>query len=395
MSFRFLSSTTMLGLMTLVAACSAGSNSPGGSAAGGTGAAGAPGAGGSGGAIDGAGGALAGGGSGGSAAEAGTGGTPTGGSGGSSDAGAAGSGGGGATAGPVMPTEANGVYTFAYDDVVFEVNAMVAGRVITYTKGGVSILDATDPDPNNYGSSFWPSPQTWPWPPAPGMDTARYTATLEGATLVLQGPVIEVPNISIGKRFTVDAGCDCVDIVYSIKNESQAPLSVAPWEITRVDAGGLTFWPAPAPPHKTEGNMMITYDATNQVSWFDYATQAGAANNQKVYQDGKTWIAHAQGPTQGRLLLVKTFDDIEASQSPSDPRVEGQIEVYTNGTAAASAYVEVENQGAYVELAPGESLTYPVKWYLRTIPENVMVASGNMELFQFADQVAQGLAAAP
>jgi hypothetical protein len=267
---------------------------------------------------------------------------------------------------------------------------MVAGRVITYTKGGVSILDATMPDPSNYGSTFWVSPQTWPWPPEAAMDSAPYTATLEGATLVLQGPPMTNPKVSIGKRFSVDETCDCVKIVYSIKNESTEALKVAPWEITRVDGGGITFFPAPSAPHKTEGDMVVTYDAANQITWFDHATQA-KDGNQKIYQDGTTWVAHAQAPAQGPLLLVKTFEDVPASgQVPEPPRAEGQIEIYTNGrdVPAGAAYVEVENQGEYVELAAGESLTYPVKWYLRTIPSTVTVASGDMSLVTFAAGVA-------
>jgi hypothetical protein len=393
MSFRLLSSTTTLGLVALFTACSdPGTNLPGTGGTG-AGASGGTGAGASGGTGAGASGGTAGGSAGGAGgtAGAGTGGT-TGGTAGSTGGGGAGGSGGGAS-GPVSPTEASGVYTWSYGDVVFAVNAMVAGRVVTYTKGGVSALDATSPHATNYGSTFWVSPQTWAWPPAPAMDSAPYTATLEGTTLVLQGPALTSPAVSIGKRFSVDATCDCVEIVYSIKNESTAALKVAPWEITRVDSGGITFFPAPAAVHKTEGGMTVTYDATNQITWFDWAAQASDKDPQKIYQDGTTWVAHAQAPSQGSLLLVKTFEDVPASaQVPDPPRAEGQIEVYTNGTAAASTYVEVENQGAYVELAAGASLTYPVKWYLRTIPSTVTVASGDMTLYTFAAGVASGVA---
>jgi hypothetical protein len=390
MSFRLLSSTTTLGLLALFTACSdPGTNNPGtgGSGAGASGGTGSGGTAGSG-AGAGSGGTTAGTSGAGGSAGAGAGGT-TGGSAGSTGGGGAGGSGGGAS-GPVTPTEASGVYTWTYGDVVFAVNAMVAGRVVTYTKGGVSALDATMPHATNYGSTFWVSPQTWAWPPAAAMDSAPYTATLEGATLVLQGPALTSPAVSIGKRFTVDATCDCVDIVYSIKNESAAALKVAPWEITRVDGGGITFFPAPAAVHKTEGAMVVTYDATNQITWFDHAAQA-KAGDQKIYQDGTTWVAHAQAPAQGSLLLVKAFEDVPASaQVPDPPRAEGQIEIYTNGTGA-TAYVEVENQGAYVELAAGASLTYPVKWYLRTIPSTVTVASGDMTLYTFAAGVGSGI----
>jgi hypothetical protein len=395
MSFRVLSSTMTLGLVAWFSACSdPGTNNPGSGATGAGAAGGTPGSGGTAGSGAGSGGTT--GGTTGGTSSAGTGGTTGGsaGSAGSTGGGGAGGSGGGAS-GPVTPTEASGVYTWSYGDVVFAVNAMVAGRVVTYTKGGVSILDATSPDPGNYGSSFFVSPQTWNWPPPAAMDTAPYTATLEGATLVLTGPAIATPNVSIGKRFTVDATCDCVEIVYSIKNESAGPLSVAPWEVTRVDGGGLTFFPAPAAVHKTEGAMVVTYDATNQITWFDHAAQATDATLQKIYQDGTTWVAHAQAPSQGSLLLVKTFEDIPASaQVPNPPRIEGQIEIYTNGNddPPGAAYVEVENQGAYVELAAGASLTYPVKWYLRTIPSTVTVASGDMTLYTFAAGIGSGVA---
>jgi len=60
-------------------------------------------------------------------------------------------------------------------------------------------------------------------------------------------------------------------------------------------------------------------------------------------------------------LLVKSFGDTLPSQAAPG---EAEIELYAN---AGHTYVEVENQGATVNLAPGDSTTWTVRWMLRKL----------------------------
>ncbi|HEV8246225.1 MAG TPA: hypothetical protein VGP93_10675 [Polyangiaceae bacterium] len=301
-----------------------------------------------------------------------------GGAGGAGGIAAGGEGGAGIVSAPVTPTEANGTYTFAYGDVVFEVDADVGGRVITYSKAGVDLID--DSDATNYGSTFWPSPQSaWGWPPPAEIDNLAYSAALDGATLVLTSGANAALELSASKRFTVDSGFDRVTIEYALKNEGAGAISVAPWEITRVDIDGITFFPAPTAPITVQNGFPYDYDATGLATWFDYAAESPTMAG-KLFQDGSGWLAHAD--PNNSLLLVKVFPDI----APVDFAAgESEVELYTD----AASYVELENQGAYVSLAAGESLTYTVLWYLRAIPGTVTIASRDTSLYDMAANLAQ------
>lgn len=276
----------------------------------------------------------------------------------------------------VTPTQSGSTYTFTYGDVVFEVDPMAGGRIVTFSKAGTNLLDDGDGD-INYGSTLWPSPQSdWNWPPPAGIDSQPYTAALEGATLMLTGPVDAGVGLSATKRFSVDSGLDRVEIVYSLKNESEAAKSVAPWEISRVAGGGLTFWPAAAA-GELKDNFPDPWDGVG-TSWYDDAAETLSMPG-KVNQDGQGWLAHVQGS----LLFVKTFPDIQASAFAPG---EAEVEIYSNQTLM---YVELENQGEYASLEVGASLTYTVHWCVRAIPETVTVASGSQTLFDFAAAVPQ------
>ena len=52
------------------------------------------------------------------------------------------------------------------------------------------------------------------------------------------------------------------------------------------------------------------------------------------------------------------FEDLSPTQPAPD---EAEIQVYVN---RGKTYIELESQGAYTTLAPGEQLTWTVKWYL-------------------------------
>jgi len=96
-----------------------------------------------------------------------------------------------------------------------------------------------------------------------------------------------------------------------------------------------------------------------------------ASADGKAFADGREgWIAHVAGD----LLLVKSFPGISAAQAAPG---EAEIELYTD---AGRSYVEVENQGPYVALAPGATATWPVRWFLRKLDASVAVKPDSAEL---------------
>jgi hypothetical protein len=206
--------------------------------------------------------------------------------------------------------------------------------------------------PESFGSTFWTSPQKeWNWPPVPEIDKGVYQVEEKDGHLIMTGEVSEKLKYRIRKDFSTDAKDGAIVITYSIINESGEVRKVAPWEITRVpNDGGLIFFDAPLDGITPAG--LMTFEAKDGAVW--YCTDE-APQNRKVNADGKGWLAFAN---KG-LLLIKKFDDLKADQPAPD---EAEVQVYVN---RGKTYIELESQGAYTTLQPGQEAKYTVRWYLK------------------------------
>jgi hypothetical protein len=107
---------------------------------------------------------------------------------------------------------------------------------------------------------------------------------------------------------------------------------------------------------------LMTFTEANGASW--YATD-DAQQNRKINADGKGWLAFAGNG----LLLVKAFDDLKAGEPAPG---EAEIQVYVN---RGKSFIELESQGAYKLLQPGESLSWTVRWFLTPATETQPSAS--------------------
>jgi hypothetical protein len=258
----------------------------------------------------------------------------------------------------VVPAANGSVYSFHFGDTLCAVDAKLGGRIVTFALSGHNILTGPAVDPANFGSTFWPSPQSdWGWPPPPEIDSAPYAASLDGAALSLSGATAAGLGLAVEKRFSSDGQAGVVTVVYTIANRGSQARQVAPWEITRVATGGLTFFPIGEGGPRKGPQDLLNPTIVNGVAWFAYDAAAITAD-QKLFSDGQEgWIAHVDGD----LLLVKSFADTKPSQAAPG---EAEIEIYAN---AGHTYVEVENQGAYVNLAPGAATSWTVRWILRKL----------------------------
>jgi hypothetical protein len=263
-----------------------------------------------------------------------------------------------ATPNQVIPVAQGSLFTFQLDDTIFAVDARLGGRVVTFSLGGRNILTGPAVDAANYGSTFWSSPQSdWGWPPSPEIDSAPYAADIAGAVLSLRGTPAPVLGLGVEKTFGADRQTGVVTVKYTLKNHGSQARRAAPWEISRVAAGGLTFFPMGEGGLRRGMQDLLKPVVRDGVAWFAYDAAAITAD-QKLFADGREgWIAHVDGD----LLLVKSFADTMPAQAAPG---EGEIEIYAN---AAHTYVEVENQGAYVTLKPGEASTWTVRWMLRKL----------------------------
>lgn len=249
---------------------------------------------------------------------------------------------------PVKTEE--GRYTLTNGEVTMTVDAQRGGKIISFRHADTEILSQTR-FPNSFGSTFWTSPQSeWNWPPVPEYDRNPFEAEIVSGTLVLNGQKSERFGYRIRKVFALDPEDNAFVITYTIINESDQTRKVAPWEISRVPNGGILFFDAKeaVPANNMEG---LPFEFTKKAAWY---TLDEARVNRKINADGKGWLAFSD---KG-LLFVKTFPDLKASEPAP---AEAEIQIFAN---PGKTFVEIEEQGAYTTLQPGEEVSWTVRWYL-------------------------------
>ncbi len=244
-----------------------------------------------------------------------------------------------------------GKYTLKNGNLTMTIDAAKGAKILSFKYGDQEIISQLR-WPEAFGSTFWTSPQKeWFWPPVPEYDKKPYQVEEADGVLRMTSEVSEKLKYRICKQFAVDEQDKAFVITYSIINESDETRKVAPWEITRVvNEGGLIFFEAPADSIWPAG-LMSFKDAFG-AAWYQ-ADEAG--ENRKVNADGKGWLAYCANG----LLLVKRFEDLDASQPAPD---EAEIQVYVN---RGKTYIELESQGAYTTLQSKEQLSWTVRWYLQ------------------------------
>lgn len=246
-----------------------------------------------------------------------------------------------------------GVFTLKSGNAVMTIDTNKGGKVLSLKYNGQEVISQSR-FPESFGSTFWTSPQKeWNWPPVQEFDKQPYQVQQQSdKRLVITSNVSQRLGMSVGKDFAVDKKDGAFVVTYSIKNEGSEARSVAPWEITRVpNVDGMIFfevvdsiWPA----------GLMNFEEDHGAYWFktDEAQQ-----NRKVNADGKGWLAYSANG----LLLVKQFQDLKAGEPAPG---EAEIQVYLN---RGKSFIELESQGAYKLLQPGESLTWTVRWQLAPV----------------------------
>ena len=234
-------------------------------------------------------------------------------------------------------------------DLTLEVDPAAGGRVTSFRCGELEALIGPAIDANNYGSTLWTSPQSdWGWPPPVEFDGRPYDVERSDGAIALVGPSIGSLGVALEKRFEVDRTRSAFAVTYAIRNTSAVTRRYSLWEVSRVPARGLTFFPTG---EAHVGPLPVV--RTNGITWYAHAPETLDDTGQKHSADGRGgYVAHAGNG----LLFVKTFADLPPdAQAPG----EGEVEVYGN-----SRYVEVEAQGPYASVEPGAVMRWSLRWHL-------------------------------
>ena len=247
--------------------------------------------------------------------------------------------------------------TLKNGDVTMTIDVEKGGKILSFMYQDKEVLSQLR-RPESFGSTFWTSPQKeWNWPPVAEFDKAAYTLEQQGDDrLIIKSPVCERLGLSVTKDISIETPSGAVGgaapflINYTIKNEGSAPRKVAPWEISRVkNEDGIIFFEAPVDSIWPKG--LMNFEAAYGAAW--YKTDE-APRNRKVNADGKGWLAYCANG----LLLVKKFQNLQTEEPAPG---EAEVQVYVN---SGKSFIELESQGAYTLLQPGEELHWTVRWYL-------------------------------
>ena len=248
----------------------------------------------------------------------------------------------------VEPLE-EGQYKLAIGEVSMVVDAAHGGKILSFKYGEIEAISQIEM-PNAFGSTFWTSPQReWNWPPVPEYDSMPYTVVESGNVLRLQGQVSERYKYRISKEFAADPADNSILVTYTITNEADTERQVAPWEITRVPNAGVVIFQAPFESITPAG--LLPFKEQNGVAIYE---ADAAPQNRKVNANGKGWYTFINHG----LMLMKRFQDLEEGEEAPG---EAEIQVYVN---VGKTFMELECQGPYTTLKPGESMHWTVKWNL-------------------------------
>ena len=265
-------------------------------------------------------------------------------------------------------------YTLQVGRTTMAIDAANGARIISLKYDTTEVLSQLN-IPNQYGSTFWTSPQKeWNWPPVFEHDMAPYEVEQHEGVITMTSPLSEKLPMRIQKRFQVDEPNQSIIVTYTVRNESDEARKVAPWEISRVPAEGSVFFDAdvnqitgsngmPSLPFRQNAAGLAQYDIENN------------GQNRKINADGKGWLTYVN---KG-LALTKRFADLTPQQPAPD---EAEIQIYVD---QGGRVVEIESQGAYTELQPGEAVEWSVTWHLTPVSPQSSASFNTDFIFPYRD----------
>lgn len=269
---------------------------------------------------------------------------------------------------PVYQQLNDSIYTIRYGAHKVEIDANVSGRITSYQLKGNELLTPRSVHEEYFGSTLWLAPQSDHWPPPAQLDGDPYKAFLAEDGILMESTKDVSTGLQFTKFFDFNPADTSFEITYTIKNLNDSARHAAPWEVTRVK-GGLSFFPLGEEPF-LEKSKLKSVSTQNDIVWYDYRPDS-LDTSQKLFSSGSEgWIAHV---VDG-LLFVKKVQDIHPLKTAPE---QGEVEIYA---AHQFPYIELENHGKYVLLEPDEFIEWPVKWYVRVLPQHLVAKVGNDKL---------------
>lgn len=242
------------------------------------------------------------------------------------------------------------------------VDLQMGGRVSSFAYEGKEILKVSR-DSNNWqwGSTVWPSPQAdWGWPPPPVFDSEPFKVSRsEDNHVTLLSEVDSVSLLQMTKTYRLaedEQWGHIATMIYRIYNRSEERRKVAVWENTRVPFSGSITFP--------RGGELRLSDPKRQIVMVPRAEDNviflsdEQPNRQKIFYDpaatDERYISHTY--QRDGLVFRKNW------KPPGNvPPEQAKLEIYL---APNEGFAELEIQGQYINVAPGDHVDLSVIWQL-------------------------------
>ena len=246
------------------------------------------------------------------------------------------------------------------------------GRIVSFKKDKKEFLSTKEINPAIYGSTLWPAPQSiWNWPPPSKLDEIEYDININDNRLLLISQNDDVLNMRFTKEFVMTD--NNLEINYNIRNISIKNVKVSPWEVTRVNKGGIAFFPRGENEVWGSNLDLMKIKVVNNIVWYT-SEEKIYTDHTKLFNNGKEgWLAYIQDG----YVFIKQFEELQHEFAAPE---EDGIEIYAN---PIDNYIELENLGKYEEIKPGKEINYKVKWYIEQIEKSISVNAGNIKLVDF------------
>lgn len=214
------------------------------------------------------------------------------------------------------------------------------------------------------GHRLWTSPEAFPRTYYPDNDPVTYKITEKGA--IFTPPVQKWNQYAYQIEVELEEGSSHVKVHHTVTSHAPFPVTLAPWSISVLSAGGVEVVPQPTRKTFTLPNRHITFwdyarIDDDRVTWLDryiILRQDGKADRNFKFgiNSEHGWALYFNHGD----LFVKRF---EAKEYGAYPDGGMSFETYTN-----PLFLEMESLGELACLSCGESTTHTEDWYLYKSP---------------------------
>ncbi|MDN5213241.1 DUF4380 domain-containing protein [Fulvivirgaceae bacterium BMA12] len=265
----------------------------------------------------------------------------------------------------------NNIYEFENRFFRLQINPELGARIVSLTYRGQEVLVQQSEDTLAFGSTLWPaSKERLGWPIHPDIDRVPYMVETAGDTLVFRSTSVSPLGWRFHKKIWVEYDKPIIHARYDIENITDTIRSVAAWEVNRHPKGAKVICHVDTTmmPYK----RLDYLNATISEDGYFYCSipKSYAKRSQKVSFDGKSrWIAYVNDD-----WLIVRAGTMPLSVADFSPRG-GELELYIDDD---TDYVEIEIQGPYTRLAPGQKASLQTKWQLAPMPKNTTLTLRDM-----------------